>query len=93
MNNITGAAILTFSQLCLHAIKAHVYITLINELDEGAIRGGIQFGGILREVEGFADANELYEEMLEKKWRRVARHADKLTKDQLVNLAVGHGFH
>jgi len=51
------------------ATKAYIYNHLEILIDEGEIRGGFSIGAFKNIVERYADAEEMYQEFLQKEWK------------------------
>lgn len=80
-----------FAKLCVHAIKAYIYNTLIIAINSGELQGGQELGRFKEVIDGYADANELYETYLEDTWREVAAYADPVTARDAFRLPIGAG--
>lgn len=75
-SHLKPGSIPVFTKLVEYATKAYIYNTLILELDQGMISGGYSLGRFLSIVEDYADAEELYQEFFEERWRKVAIFSD-----------------
>lgn len=62
----------TFAQLCVLACKSYIYTNTIVRMDEGVVIGGYQIGAFKNIIDQYSDAEEKYNEMLEKDWSKVA---------------------
>lgn len=92
LNNIKPQYALDFGKLVEYATKAYIYNTLNIQLDIGQLHGGMNLGKIREVVDGYSDANELYETYLEENWRKMSIMNDKETNQRVMALAVGGGF-
>lgn len=61
-----------FARLVELATKAYIYNNLIIAIGQGQLYGGQDLGKFKEIVEGFADANDLYDTFLNDTWKRVA---------------------
>ena len=82
MSNLPPRAFLAFSELCILAVKAYIYNTLVLRLDTGAIRGGVSLGKISDIVNEYADSAELYDLYLKEKWAKKAFTADPIRNEK-----------
>lgn len=72
LTHIKPATIPQFSELCLHAAKAYIYVNTVIDMDMGQLYGGMDVGTIKTIIEGFADANELYKTYFKEEWQAVS---------------------
>lgn len=75
-SHLRPGSIPAFTKLVEYATKAYIYNTLILELDQGMISGGYSLGRFMSIVEDYADAEELYQEYYQEKWRKIAIFSD-----------------
>lgn len=80
MNNLHPRSIPIFSKLCILATKRYIYNYLKVKVDQGYIYGGHELGQILTELDGFSDAADQYEELMENTMRKVLfmNHAENM---------------
>lgn len=64
-SNLNVSAIRPLAQVAEHATKAYIYNKLIIQLDKAYIVGGAEMGSVLRIVEGYADSEARYIELLD----------------------------
>lgn len=88
-SHLKPSSIPIFSKLVEYATKAYVYNTLILELDQGMITGGYSLGRFLSIVEEYADAEELYQEHYNERWRKVAVFSDDQAYKRHLRRLVG----
>lgn len=75
-----------WADLVLEATKAYVYRVLVIEMGRGELEAGYQLGVFKDVVDGYADAEQNYQDFLKATWRRVnqlndprrRRHAHRL---------------
>lgn len=75
-NHLKPTSIIAFSKLVEYATKAYIYNNLIIEMDQAELQGGVSLGRFREVVDGYADANELYEQHFDEVWRKVALFND-----------------
>lgn len=78
-----------FSKLVELATKAYVYNTLIIRMGESKISSGFELGRFREIVDGYADANELYDTYMEETWRRVAIMDDQRSHERHISMLIG----
>lgn len=76
LNGLPQRAFNYFAEAVFLATKAYIYNNMIVEMDQGVIAGGRELGSIRNIVEGFADADEMYEEYLRETFMAVLHSAD-----------------
>lgn len=91
MSELPVGAYRFFAKLCVYAIKAYIYNTLIIKINSAELQNGLELGRFKEVVEGYADANELYTEFLSTEWREVAAYADIVTARDFFRLPIGAG--
>jgi hypothetical protein len=89
MNNIQLRSYHKFVKLVEYAVKSYIYNTYIIQLDMGELRGGQNLGKIKEIIEGYADAEELYETYLNEKWRKVAYMNDNEGYSRYLRMMLG----
>lgn len=88
LSNIPPAAWKHFKKLVEYAVKAYIYVNINIPMDEAQIYGGMAIGKFREVVDGFSDANDLFEEQL-KIWERVAILSDPLSHQDHIQGLVG----
>ena len=74
---LNPAYYLIFGQLCVWACKGYIYNNYSIALDEGQIKFGVNINQFKNLVDGYSDAFDNYEQMIEEKWRKVMVMNDK----------------
>lgn len=92
LNNISPASYHNFSEMCVLAVKAYIYNHLVIPMDEGQLHAGMQLGRFREIVDGYADANELYQTFLNEKWRVTAIHNDPERHRRHLRLVLGGNY-
>lgn len=88
LSNIPAAAWKHFKKLVEFAVKAYIYNTVSIPMDEAQISGGMAIGRFKEIVDGYSDANEMYEEQMEK-WQKIAILSDPLSHQDHIQSIVG----
>lgn len=78
-----------FCKLVELATKGYIYNTLTLEIGMGQLVGGAELGRFREIVDGYADANELYETYLRDVWQRVAIMDDTTSRERLLRSITG----
>lgn len=89
MSHLQPRSYLDFAKLCLLAVKAYIYNQYIIELDMGELHGGANIGVFKNVIEGYADANELYEEFLKTKFTKIQKMNDREAISRHVRSMIG----
>jgi hypothetical protein len=85
--SIPQRAVPILGDMVVYATKAHIYVTLKIKLSSAEIVQGVDIGVIKEMVDEYADAYDLYQEILTR-WRRISILADKPTKMRLIRSLV-----
>ena len=78
-----------FSNLVTLAVKAYIYNSYIIEMDMGQLMGGQAIGRFKEVIDGFADAEELYQTYLTEKWEKVSLMNDQESYTRLLRVMIG----
>ena len=89
MSNIQARSYLVFSRLVELAVKAFIYNSYIIQLDMGELRSGVQVGRFKDIVEGYSDAEQMYQEHLNEQWAKVAFMNDATSMTRFISLLSG----
>lgn len=88
LNNIQPRSYHDFFQLVEFAVKAYIYNELIVDLDMGELQGGQQLGIFKQIIEGYADAEQNYQDKL-KAWRAISLMNDTPAFQRFIKLTIG----
>lgn len=77
MTWLNPAHYLLFGQLCAWACKGYIYNNYSIALDEGQIKYGVNINQFKNIVDGYSDAFDNYEQLIEEKWRKAIVMNDK----------------
>ena len=88
-SHLAPASVLAFSKLVEYATKAYIYNNLIVEIDYAELSGGMALGRLKEIVEGYSDANELYETHFNEVWRKVAIFNDFEAHRRHLKMVLG----
>lgn len=89
MSHIQLKSYVHFSNLVTLAVKAYIYNEYIVEMDMGELHGGQSLGVFKTLIEGYADAEELYQTYLLEKWQKVALMNDVESYTRLLRSVIG----
>lgn len=78
-----------FCKLVELATKAYIHNTLTLEIGMGQLVGGAELGRFKEIVDGYADANELYETYLRETWQRVSIFDDTSSRERMLRSITG----
>lgn len=84
LSNIPPKSWNVFEDLVVLATKAWIYVNTLVDMDVGAIEMGAEIGRIREIIDGYSDANEMYREMVNTKWQKVALMADTTSRKRLI---------
>jgi hypothetical protein len=88
LNNIQPRSYHDFFQLVEFAVKSHIYNELIVDIDMAELQGGQQLGIFKSIVEGYADAEQNYQDKL-KSWRAISLMNDTPAFHRFIKLTIG----
>lgn len=78
-----------FARLVELAVKSYIYNEMIIEMDSGFLQGGQEFGAIKSIIEGWNDAEEMYQEYLSTKWAKVSMMNDPEGYRRFLKTMIG----
>lgn len=78
-----------FSKLVEFATKSYIYNNMIIPMDQGVLSGGMPLGRFREVVDGFADADELYDQHFEEVWRKVSMMNDTAALHRHLKMITG----
>ena len=90
MGNLNPRSYPAFSKLVELAIKSYIYNHLVIKLDKGYIYNGHELGSIKDIIDGYSDAEEMYQEHLNTVWRKVAFLNNSLTTENYITSMFGN---
>jgi hypothetical protein len=91
MSTLPPGAYPFFSKLCELAIKAYIHNTLIIQINTAELQNGQELGRFKEVVDGYADANDQYQDYLMTTWREVAAYSDAVTARDYARVNIGAG--
>lgn len=89
LSHIQVRSFRAFSRLVELAVKSHIYNNYVIDLDMGELRSGSQLGRIKEIIDGYADAETMYQEYLTETWQKVAFMNDRETMARFTKLLIG----
>jgi hypothetical protein len=91
MSLLPPGAYPAFAELCVLAIKAYIYNTLVIRVNSAELQSGQELGRFKEIMDTYADSNELYKTYLKETWREVAAYADPVSARDWMRLPIGAG--
>lgn len=92
LNNIKPRSIPAFSKLVELAVKSYIYNSLIITMDQAYLQGGQELGAFKNIVEGYSDAEEMYQTYLRETWSPTAFANDVHAYDRFIRLQISPGL-
>lgn len=78
-----------FADLVVHAVKAYIYNEYIIRMDMGELYAGNQLGRFKEIIDGYAEAEQNYQDFLMGPWSKVALMNDQEQWTRLLRLQLG----
>lgn len=78
-----------FSRLCELAVKSYIYNNYTIKIDRARIEGGAEIGRFREIVDGYSDAEEMYQDYLKNVWTKVAFMNDRETFERFTKMMIG----
>lgn len=88
-SHLSKASIPAFSKLVEYAVKSYIFNALVLEIDEGFLSGGRDLGRFREIVDGYADAEELYQTFFDERWRKIMLMSDPEARSRHLRMTVG----
>ena len=88
-SHLKPGSIPRFSKLVEYAVKAYIYINLDIRMGRSYLSGGQDLGRFRDVVEGYADANELYETFFDEVWRKTSLFSDDQAHKRHLKMVTG----
>lgn len=89
MSHLMMRTIPKWCELCVRAVKAYIYNNYVVMLDVGQIYAGQNLGAIKNIIDGYADAENLYQEYLEDVWGGVMHMNDRESMNRTIKTLLG----
>lgn len=77
ISQLNPGAYPVYAELVEYATKAYIYNHLVVMLDQGALHAGMELGRIRELVDDYRDANELYQQTYNERWKVTAFTNDR----------------
>lgn len=78
-----------FGTLCVYACKAYIYNNYIIDIDMAELSGGLELGRFKEIVESYSEANDLYHEFYNDKWRKIQFMSDETRHTRYLKSLIG----
>ena len=89
LSNLQTRSYPAFAKLAVLGVKAYIYNFYTVELDMGQLIGGQQLSRVKEIIDGYADAEELYQTYLREKWTKIAFMNDDVTFKRFISGKFG----
>lgn len=89
MANLQPRSYRYFAKLTEYAVKAYVYNEYIIQMDVGELHGGQQLGRFKEIIDGYSEAEELYQTYLYEKMGKIFRLNDTESLGRLYRTVIG----
>lgn len=91
MSHLSPRSYRAFCKLVEYAVKSYIYNEYIVEMDMGELRGGHNLGKFKDVIEGYADAEELYDTFFRERWQKISFQNDRESMGRLIKMVAGGG--
>lgn len=89
LGNLAPRAKIDFGALCVLATKSQIYTKLAINISIDSMTGGRVDGNIRSLIDEYADANEMYIELLNIKMRKISFMSDRKQHNRIIQLGLG----
>lgn len=89
MSHLQPRSYKAFGKLVEYAVKSYIYNEYSIEVDMGELRGGHNLGKFKDIVDGYSDAEELYQTYLQEKWMKISFQNDQTSSNRYYKLLIG----
>lgn len=89
MSHLPPRSYRSFCKLVEYAVKAYIFNNYVVEMDMAELSGGVALGRFKEIVDGYQDANELYETYRIEKWDKIAKMVDRDSFDRQIKSIFG----
>ena len=89
MSHLQIRSIPAFCKLVELAVKSYIYNNLIIEMGSAYLSGGQELGVFKNIVEGYSDAEQMYQDYLKNTWGKVALLNDKMSTTRFLKFMIG----
>lgn len=91
MSHLSPRSYRPFCKLVEYAVKSYIYNEYVVEMDLGELRGGANLGKFKDVIEGYSDAEELYDTFFRERWQKISAQNDPKTMVRLMKMITGGG--
>lgn len=92
LNNISIRSYRAFSKLCVLAVKAYLYKSLVVKLDKAYLQFGQELSSIKNYIDGLSDAEEQYQTHLKEVWSKVAKLNNRSEYNKIITSMINPGI-
>lgn len=88
LSHIRAQAIPDFAKMCVLAVKAYIYNTMMVVMDQGQLSGGQMLGAFKETIMNYADSEVMYHESL-KRWGKISILNDAEARRRHIRTVTG----
>ena len=88
LSHIRAQAVPDFAKLCVLAVKAYIYNTMMVVIDQGQLSGGQMLGVFKDTVMNYADADQMYQDAL-RRWGKISILNDPEARRRHIRTVTG----
>ena len=92
LSNLSVRSYNVLAQACILAVKSHIYNQLTIRIDQGILEQGQPLGQFKAIVDKYEDAEEKYQEYMNKTVRKVLFMNDQISYERFVSIQVNPGL-
>jgi len=89
MNNLQPGSYMTYATLVVLAVKAYIFNNANIALDRGQLHAGMQLGSVKEMIDEYRDANQMYQEFYNEKWRITSFTNDRPRMHKHIRSMIG----
>lgn len=89
MSHLQARNFRPFAKLVELAVKAYIYNEYVIEMDMGELHGGANLGMFKTVIDGYADAEQMYQDFITEKWQKIDFMNDDSNFQRFIALMVG----
>lgn len=90
MSDLHPRFIRDFAKMCILAVKSYIYNNFKVKLDQGYIYAGHELGSITEVVDGYSDAEEMYQEFIRETFQKIAFMNDSKQHSRFIQAQLGN---
>jgi hypothetical protein len=92
LENINPRNYPAISNFVLLAVKSYIYNKMVIKLDQGYVYSGHELGIVSEIINGYADAEDMYQELLTGKMRKISFMNNNDSKGRFIKAMIGNNI-